>query len=173
MKTDNKALKQVSDLAGQYLVRKAKVDELEEALKEAKRELDDIESNLLPAAMDQADVLSFETPDGISVKVKEDLNMSFKSGNPAAAFKWLRDHGKGDLIKNTISVEFGKGQDKDAALLAKLLKERKFNFSQKEDVNTSSTKAVIRKVLEAGEEDVPLEHFGATQYRKAIVKVKA
>lgn len=171
MKTTNKALKQVSELAGKYLVRKAKVEELEAALKEARKALDEIETDMLPSAMEQADVLNFTTPDGIQVAIKEDLNMSFNSGNKAKAFAWLRDHDKGDLIKNTIAVEFGKGQDKEAVRLANLLREKKYEFYQKEDVNTSSVKAVLRRSLEAGE-DVPLEDFGATQYKKAVVKVK-
>lgn len=171
MKTTNKALTQISELAEMYLVRKAKVEELEDALKAAMADLNEIEYDLLPSAMEQADVLNFTTPDGIQVAIKEDLNMSLKSGDKEKAFAWLRSHDKGDLIKNVITVEFGVGQDKQAAELAKLLKKQKYEFTQQEDVNTSSVKAVIRRVLEAGD-DVPLEDFGATQYKKAVVKVK-
>ena len=94
-------------------------------MKEAKESLDEIETDLLPSAMEQADVLTFTTPDGIEVKVKEDITLAMKSGEPKQAYKWLRDNEHGDLIKNTIAVVFGKGQDKQAIELAKKLKKEK------------------------------------------------
>lgn len=172
MKTTTSALEQVSTLAGMYLTRKATVEKIEEQLKAAKRELEEVEMFLLPEAMEQANVVSFTTPDDIQVSIKEDLNMSIKAGNKALAISWLRNHGKGDLVKNKVAVEFGKGQDAQAVELANMLRQQGYEYTQNEDVHTSSVKAVIRKVLEDGAEDVPLEVFGATQYKKAIVKIK-
>jgi len=165
------AQKQISDLTMQYLVKKSIMDSLESSLKEAQREFREIEMRLLPAAMDEANTLKFETRDGIEVKIKEDITMSLNAGDRGKAFAWLRANQKGDLIKNVLTIEFSNNQDRQATALAKLLQEERYNFTRREDANTGALKAVIRRDLENGV-DVPLEVFGAYQWRRAIVKIK-
>lgn len=167
----NQAIMQVAELANEQLKREAIVAELEDALKFAKKDLSEISEDLLPSAMESADLLSYITGDNIQVKIKEDISLSLKSGQPVQARAWLRKNEHGDLIKNIISVPFGKGQDEQAVKLAKLLKEKEYEFDQVEDVNSGSVKAVLRRELEKGT-DVPLDIFGANQYKMSIVKVK-
>ena len=162
----------ISEFSMLYLDRKAIVDDLTERLKEAQYKLTEVEQDLLPSAMDSANQTSCEIQGGITIAIKEDITMSLKAGNKERAFAWLRANQKGDLIKNIVSVEFGKGQDEHAQYLATLLKSEGFEYQQKDNANVASLKAVIRRDLEQGV-DVPLQDFGAHQYRKAIVKIKS
>ena len=42
---------------------------------------------------------------------------TYTEANKEAAFNWLRNNGLGDIIKNEISVSFGRNEDNKAASL--------------------------------------------------------
>ena len=50
------------------------------------------------------------------------------------ALQWLRDQGLGDIIKNNVTVSFGKGEDDKAEQLLNLAAEHGFEPQQKSDV---------------------------------------
>ena len=58
--------------------------------------------------------------DGSSVDVKPNYSASISIANREAAFGWLRNNGLGDIIKNEISVSFGRNEDNKAADYANL-----------------------------------------------------
>ena len=49
-------------------------------------------------------------------------------------YKWLRDQGLGDIIKNNVFVTFGKGEDDKAKQLLDLAAANGFEPQQKSDV---------------------------------------
>jgi hypothetical protein len=162
---------QISELVTLYLIKKSVVESLTEALKDATKELTEVECDLLPSAMESADVSEFTTVDGVKVTIKEDIQMSIREANRALAFDWLRRNNHADLLKNMVMVEFGKGQDAHANMLAEVLKGQGYSVEQKEDVNTASVKSVLKKEMAEGA-DIPLDVFGGYHYKKAIVKIK-
>ena len=48
---------------------------------------------------------------GEEVEVRNTYGAHIKEANKEAAFAFLRESGHGDIIKNTVSVAFGKGED--------------------------------------------------------------
>ena len=67
--------------------------------------------------------LSFlKLQDGSSVEVKTNYSATITQANKEAAFNWLRENGLGDIIKNEISVSFGRNEDNKAADYAELAK---------------------------------------------------
>lgn len=85
------------------------------------------------------------------------------------AYGWLRQHKFGDMIKNVVSAQFGKGQDKTAKKLAAFMKKEKIEFEQKSTVPWNSLTAFVKEQVEKGE-TLPLEVLGATVGR--IVRLK-
>lgn len=163
-------LQDLTKLTKKYLERKAKVEELESQLKEAKAAFAKVELEELPNAMEAAGVDSITTDEGIKVAVKDDLTMSIAKKNKPAAFAWLRANKLGELIKNTITVALPKGTDKKADALEKTIQENGFTPERGEDVNTTSVKAAIKKLIEKGE-DVPQDTFGIHKVKKAVVSL--
>jgi hypothetical protein len=85
---------------------------------------------------------------------KEDKNPEDRE----KALKWLRNNGLGDIIKNNITVSFGRGEDNKAVEYASLAQNSGYMPSQKVDVNNRQLVAAFRERLENGLE-VPPELF--------------
>ena len=60
---------------------------------------------------------------GDAVSFKEFYKGSITKDNEAEAFKWLEDNGHGDLIKNIVSIRFGKGENESAEKLISSLEQ--------------------------------------------------
>ena len=72
--------------------------------------------------------------------------------NKEAAFKWLRENGLGDLIKNEITVSFGRNEDNKASQYAVLAQGQGYEPVQKLKVEPMTLKALVRERLESGQE---------------------
>ena len=75
-----------------------------------------------------------------------------------SAYKWLRENGLGDLIKNEVAVTFGKGEDNKAEQLLSLAEQEGYEPQQKQKVEPMTLKALYRERVEAGL-DMPSEFF--------------
>ncbi len=72
--------------------------------------------------------------------------------NQDKAFTWLRNNGLGDIIKNDVTVTFGRGEDNKAADYAVLARGQGYEPVQKIGVHPQTLKAVVRERLESGQE---------------------
>ena len=109
--------------------------------------------------------------DGSSVDVKPNYSSNITIANREAAFHWLRNNGLGDIIKNEISVSFGRNEDNKAADYAALAQERGFQPTQKLKVEPMTLKALVRERIEAGKE-MPTELFNVFVGNKTTIKRK-
>ena len=87
------------------------------------------------------------------------------------ALKWLRENGLGDIIKNEISVSFGRNEDNKAADYAELAKGQGLEPQQKLKVEPMTLKALVRERIEAGKE-MPTELFNVFIGNKTTIKRK-
>ena len=78
--------------------------------------------------------------------------------NREAAYSWLRSNGLGDIIKNDITVSFGRDEDNKAAEYANLARGQGFEPTQKLKVEPMTLKALVRERIEAGK-DMPMDIF--------------
>ena len=95
--------------------------------------------------------------------------MSVPAEKKRDAYAWLRESGFGDLIKNTVAIDFGRGEDDNAEALKEYCQEHGMTYSDKEGVHAQTLKAFIKEQMAKGV-DVPLELFGAYPYSKAVIK---
>ena len=56
----------------------------------------------------------FTLTDGSEISVKPIYAASIPKDRRDEAFQWLRDHEFGDLVKNNVTVTFGRGEDETA-----------------------------------------------------------
>ena len=134
-------------------------------LKEKAKILSQIE---IPAMMQDMHITKLKLKDGESVEVKPFYYASVSQGinetdsdyaqRKEQAFTWLRNNGLGDIIKNDITVTFGKGEDNKAAQYAVLARGQGFEPVQKVGVHAQTLKAVVRERVEAGL-DMPSDIF--------------
>jgi hypothetical protein len=134
------------------------IEYLEEQVKAQKERADKISSEIIPNILAEQGLSSLKLADGSSVDVKKTYSCTVKKDSINAAYKWLRDQGLGDLIKNEVSVVFGKGEDNKAQSLLDLAADNGFQPNQKEKVEPMTLKALYRERIEAGL-DMPPEFF--------------
>jgi hypothetical protein len=130
----------------------------EGTLKDLKEQADKISSEIIPNLLAEQGLASLKLADGSGVDVKKTYSCTIKKDSVDAAYTWLRDQGLGDIIKNEVSVVFGKGEDTRANELLDLAEQEGYQPNQKQKVEPMTLKALYRERIEAGL-DMPSEFF--------------
>ena len=131
---------------------------MEKDMKKIKEQADKIGSEIIPNLLAEQGLASLKLADGSSVDIKKSYNCTIKKDQLESAFEWLRNNGLGDIIKNEVAVQFGKGEDNKAEQLLGLAVREGYEPSQKQKVEPMTLKALYRERIEAGL-DMPSEFF--------------
>ena len=131
---------------------------MEKDMKKIKEQADKIGSEIIPNLLAEQGLASLKLADGSSVDIKKSYNCTIKKDQLESAFEWLRNNGLGDIIKNEVAVQFGKGEDNKAEQLLGLAVREGYEPSQKQKVDPMTLKALFRERIEAGL-DMPSEFF--------------
>ena len=126
------------------------ISTLEDLLKKKKQEADKIGSEIIPNLLAEQGLSSLKLADGSSVDVKKSYNCTIKKDEMESAYNWLRENGLGDIIKNEVAVQFGKGEDNKAEQLLGLAVQEGYEPTQKQKVEPMTLKALYRERVEAG-----------------------
>jgi len=145
------------------------IENHEEHLKQLKKKHEHLSGEVIPTMMSEMGLSHLKLVDGSSVDVKPNYSANITIANRDAAFNWLRNNGLGDIIKNEISVSFGRNEDNKAADYAALATERGFQPTQKLKVEPMTLKALVRERIEAGKE-MPTELFNIFVGNKTTIK---
>jgi len=143
----------------------------EKQIKEKKKHLEYLSGEIIPTMLSEMGLSSLKLQDGSSVEVKTNYSATITQANKEAAFNWLRENGLGDIIKNEISVSFGRNEDNKAADYAELAKGQGLEPKQKLKVEPMTLKALVRERIEAGK-DMPTEIFNIFVGNKTTIKRK-
>ena len=141
----------------------------ENNLKDLKKAYQHISGEVIPTMMSEMGLSELKLQDGSHLKVATSYRATITEANKEAAFTWLRNNGLGDIIKNEISVSFGRNEDNKAADYAALAQERGYQPTQKLKVEPMTLKALVRERIEAGKE-MPTEIFGVFSENKTTIK---
>ena len=169
-----KSTTNIKTLSDQVLKLRAMEDQLkimEEALKTRKKEIDRISGEVIPTMLSEMGLSQLKLADGSSVDVKPFYSATISAQNKDRAYNWLRTNGLGDIIKNEISVSFGRNEDNKAASYADLAKSNGYQPTQKLKVEPMTLKALVRERIEAGKE-MPTEIFNIFVGNKTTIKRK-
>tara|TARA_B100000927_G_scaffold242352_1_gene204074 strand:- start:849 stop:1430 length:582 start_codon:yes stop_codon:yes gene_type:complete len=165
---DNEDLSTLTGFAEAIIKQDAFVKELDEKLKEEKKKLLKMTDEDLPALMTEANSMEFTLLDGSKVTIKPQYGASIKVDNRPAAFEWLREHGHDDIIKNTVSCQFGRGEDDLASSFKAFAEKEGYVPSQTEKIEPMSLRAFVKERVENGDE-FPMELFGAYVGQRAVI----
>ena len=143
----------------------------EEQLKELKKRRDHVSGEVIPTMMSEMGLAELKLHDGSHLKVSTTYRAHISEANKDVAYNWLRNNGLGDIIKNEISVSFGRNEDNKAADYAELAKGQGLQPTQKMKVEPMTLKALVRERIEAGK-DMPTEIFNIFVGNKTTIKRK-
>jgi hypothetical protein len=154
---------EITDIAQQCVKLKEKEDEiaeLEDKLKAKKAEADDISSRVIPELLQEQGLQEIKLSDGSKVSVKKEFRATLPKDDlrRESAYQWLRDQGLGDIIKNNVTVSFGRGEDNKAQQLLDLAVANGFQPQQKSDVAWNTLTALYEERVKAGL-DMPSDVF--------------
>jgi len=141
---------------------------MEENLKKKKEAADKISEEVIPEIMESMKLKTLKLQDGSAIEVKEIYGASIPVASREGAYKWLRDNDLGDLIKNEITVSFGRGEDNKANDYASLAEKNGYQPTQKMKVEPMTLKALYRERVEA-KQDLPSEHFNLFKGNKTKI----
>lgn len=102
-------LKRIAVLGQEFIDWRAQVNQLTFALENATKQMNQIGTDLLPAAMKEVGLRSFTMSNGIKLETKPVLGCSLPKGNIDKAEKWLDENGHSGMVKFMCDVELPKG----------------------------------------------------------------
>ncbi len=162
----------IASKCNELLATRKQIEKCEENLSRLKKDEKILASNEIPKAMAEAGVTMLKLSDGSTVDVKPIYSASMpKNSRKQEAFEWLRENGAGDLIKNIVSLNFGRAEDSDAKKLFENLQEQGYNVSQNEKVEPNTLKAFVREKLQNGQK-VPTDLFSVFVTNQTSIKTK-
>ena len=139
-------LKGVENLSTLVLELQKLEDEIkdkESQLKSTKEKADKLSQVAIPEIMEALKMKTMKLADGSAIEIKEIYSATIPVDKKEGAYNWLRENGLGDLIKNEITVSFGRGEDNKASEYANLAKGNGFEPTQKLKVEPMTLKALF------------------------------
>jgi len=121
------------------------------------KQIEHIETGVLPEGMKLLGIKDLTLLSGAKIALADVVSASITDDNREAAHDWLKANGHGDIIKNNVTLTFGKGENTVAnELIRHLLQMRDAgktsfgNLQQKEAVHPSTLKAFVKGQVENG-----------------------
>ena len=173
IKKNTLSLQEVRDLCAELAHQDAMVEEAEGELKAAKEVREKLAFEVIPDALFQIGLKSLTLDDGTEIGVMQLVSAAITEANKPAAHSWLRAEGDGDIIKDEVTVVFGKGEDVFADRLVENI--RKMDditygaLVRQEKVHASTLKAYVKQRIQEGK-TVPADIFGLFLGQQAVVK---
>ena len=152
---DLDSVNDAKSLSDQVVKLKTLEDDLlqkENELKKIKQHIEIVSGEVIPTMMQEMNISTLKLADGSSVEVKPVYGASISASKKEEAYTWLRDNGLGDLIKNEVTVSFGRNKDNKASDYAILAQGQGYEPVQKLKVEPMTLKALVRERLESGQE---------------------
>ena len=168
-KTDN--IRSLADQVERLENLQTQIKKQEDDLKQKKKDFEYLSGEVIRTMMAEMGLSHLKLMDGSSVDVKPNYSANITIANREAAFNWLRENNLGDIIKNEISVSFGRNEDNKAADYAVLAEGQGYQPTQKLKVEPMTLKALVRERIEAGKE-MPTELFNVFVGNKTTIKRK-
>ena len=110
-KIDQGELGNVASIARRIRDKEERVSQLEQELKQEKHELLKLTDEDLPTVFAEMGLSKLSLDDGSTVEIKQTYGAAIPVAERERAYEGLRERGYDDIIKNTVGVAFGRGED--------------------------------------------------------------
>lgn len=170
-KTTDGELGRLSEMAETARRLEDQVAEAQQTLKKLQEEHRTVVEHQIPELMDSIGMEKFSTRGGLNIAVREAIRASLGSGpEKDRNIKWLEDNGHEAIVKMSVVVPFGRGEEQRAAAkaLSDRLQAEGCDASFERKVEPSTLSALVRELLEQGS-PVPEEAFHV--HRQRVAKI--
>lgn len=171
VKISDTAIQIISSLALQQLDWESKITQLTVDLEHAQDALRQIQEYLLPETMVSAGMSEFKLVNGSKITIKNDVYASIRKDFIDDAVKWLDENGLGDIVKDKININFGRGESEEARKVIEFCKANGYDAGETLSVHPQTLKATIKEQMSRGVQ-FPEEFFSIAPVKKAIIKAK-
>ena len=152
------SLKALSEKSNQLQKLDDAIKEAEQTLGQLKAEYRELSEVDIPSMLSELGLSEITLKDGNKISTSTYYSARISEDKRDEAFQWLNDNGFGDIVKNTVSVSFGREEDDSAKKLLETLDTDGYKTAQKKHVEPMTLKAFVREQVEKGS-DLPLETF--------------
>lgn len=169
-KVDTDVGKNLSQLVKTLRDIENQISDAEAHLKRLKGEKHRLSTEQIPGLMDEMGLDRIDV-EGLTVTTNLKVHASIKEENKSDAFAWLRQEGLDDIIKNDVTLSFGKGEDNVAGDVIGMLEQKGFEPSSKTHIHPSTLKKFIKERFTEGK-PIDLDLFGAFIANTAEIRRK-
>ena len=143
---------------------------LNDQLSAKQEELKEVRERTIPDLMDGLQG-KLTLDDGRVVSIKETVRAHLSEANKPEGFKWLKEHEHEGIIKNELTIDLGKGREKELEEILEWLAEHypMMATKVKKSVHAQTLGAFVRRQLEEGV-DIPQKTFGVMRQRASKVE---
>lgn len=159
---------EVTNLAREHRLLEGQIAEHTEIIKNLTKQKSFLESVKIPDAMHRAGVREITTLEGLKVSTKFIVG-AIPAESKEKAYAWLDDNGFGDVIKRSVSVNFGKGDTETATAAMESIRALGLEPQMKRDVHAQTFMALTREQIGKGTL-FPLDEWGVFHGDKAVIK---
>ena len=144
-------VKSLSNLCNDLLTLEAKIGNTEEELRRYKEQSRELSEQVIPDKLAELGVSDLKLSDGSRISAEPFYSARITAQNLQTAHEWLRENGHGDIIKNTLTITFGQGEDVLAKELVDQLAKQGYMPETKEAVHPSTLRAFVKERIESGD----------------------
>ena len=152
-----------------------KLQDIQQEIQNYKDRIKDLEENesylsevIIPDMMLAMNLKTMKLKDGSELEIDNKFFATALAPKRAEAYQWLRENGLGNIVKNEITVRFGKDEDNKAQQYATLARGQGYEPEQKVSVNAGTLRVALRDLHERGGK-IPSEYFSTfAGYRTKI-----
>lgn len=161
-------LAKLDELCVEMLKADGEIQRLAEQMKVATQRFNKLAEQDIPEMMQAGGLTELKRADGSIIKVSEDLFTSLPKVRAAEIMAEVTKRGGGDMIKNELSIELGKGQDELAKKIEAFAAELALTTVRSETIAPQTYKKWIKTQL-TSDKPIDLAFFGA--YKKTTAKL--
>jgi hypothetical protein len=154
-------LEDIASLLQRQLKAELDVELAEADLKNKKEQFRKLSEEIIPARMTELGMTSTEMSDGSKVEVVEYIQARIPvrdEEKKAKCHQWLEQNGLGDLLKNEVTMNFGRGEDQQAKQLEETIRNMGYIPQVKVSVPWNTLEAALVKWHQDGN-NVPDDLF--------------
>lgn len=161
----------LSELVAVQIMLEETIESVSLRLQELNEQYELVRKDQIPALMDELNLTKLTTKDGHVLELKDVVNASIPKEEPrrSNALQWLREQGHGDVIKNEVKVQFGKGEDDKAEDLLLRLESDGFEPQRTLSVHPQTLSALVRGLRRDGK-NVDAENLSIFEAKIAKIK---
>ena len=152
-----------------------KLQDLQQEIQNHKDRIKDLEDSekylsqvVIPDMMNSMNLKTMKLKDGSEIEVSNKFFANALAAKKAEAYQWLRENGLGNIVKNEITVRFGKDEDTKAKQYATLARGQGYEPEQKVSVHAGTLRVALEDFHSRGGQ-IPSEYFSTfAGYRTKI-----